>query len=114
MAERIVVVGGTRSGKSAVAEQLLAAARQVVYVATGPASGDAETAERAATHRSRRPPAWTTVETTELLAAVRAAPPGAGILIDALGGWLGSRMSAHGLWAPADAEVAPLGPQGRD
>jgi len=111
MAELILVLGGTRSGKSAVAEALVAGAggtrSSVVYVATGRAS-DAEMAERIAAHRARRPPGWRTVETQDPAAAVRAAPPGSAVLVDALGLWLAARLHAERgvLLAEVDALAA--------
>ncbi|HEV8653567.1 MAG TPA: bifunctional adenosylcobinamide kinase/adenosylcobinamide-phosphate guanylyltransferase [Actinomycetes bacterium] len=111
MAELILVLGGTRSGKSAVAESLVAGAdgvrSPVVYVATGSA-GDAEMAERIAAHRARRPPGWRTVETQDPAAAVRAAPPGSAVLVDALGLWLAARLDAEPgvLLAEVDALAA--------
>lgn len=112
MAERLVVLGGARSGKSAVAEALVAAAPHVVYLATG-AAGDAELDERVDAHRARRPSGWTTVETRDLVAGIHRSSPGSAILIDALGPWVADRMTAHGLWAARGVEVAPLGEQGR-
>lgn len=112
MAERLIVLGGARSGKSAVAETLVAAAPHVVYLATG-AAGDAELAERVDAHRARRPCDWTTVETRDLAAGIHQAPAGSAILIDALGPWLADRMTVHGLWAAPGVEVAPLGQRGR-
>jgi len=112
MAERILVLGGARSGKSAVAQGLVAGSGPVVYVATG-GPGDAELAERVTAHRAARPAHWVTVETRDLAAAVRAAPAGSRVLVDALGPWLAERMTALGLWADAGAEVAPLGERGR-
>ncbi|MGH8910516.1 MAG: Rv2231c family pyridoxal phosphate-dependent protein CobC [Egibacteraceae bacterium] len=109
MADLVLVLGGTRSGKSAVAESLVAGASRVVYVATGTVS-DAEMAERIAAHRARRPRCWQTVETSALAAAVTAAPPGSAVLVDALGLWLAGRMGAHGLWT--SDEVAPWGAEG--
>lgn len=98
MAERILVLGGTRSGKSAVAEALLAHEDVVRYVATATA-GDDELAARIAAHRARRPAGWETVETADLAGAVRTAPPAASVLVDDLGGWL----LAHDL-----SDAAPL------
>jgi adenosylcobinamide kinase / adenosylcobinamide-phosphate guanylyltransferase len=56
-----LVIGGVRSGKSRLAEQLAAATPPVTYVATAHA-GDAEMARRIAAHRQRRPAEWKTVE----------------------------------------------------
>ena len=94
MSELVLVLGGTRSGKSAVAESIVAAGGgEVVYVATGLA-GDAEMAERIAAHRARRPPAWRTVETADPAAAVRGAPAGSAVLVDGVGMWLAARPAA--------------------
>lgn len=111
MAELILVLGGVRSGKSAFAEGLLRGAACVRYVATGEPQ-DAEMAERIAAHRARRPPTWATVETRDVAGAIASAPAGAAVLVDALGGWVADRMSAHGLWPDAVADVAPLGARG--
>lgn len=63
----VLVLGGARSGKSRYAEELLADARRVRYVATGavPDGADDEWAARVAEHRRRRPPHWQTVETAD-------------------------------------------------
>ncbi|HVL98204.1 MAG TPA: bifunctional adenosylcobinamide kinase/adenosylcobinamide-phosphate guanylyltransferase [Egibacteraceae bacterium] len=110
MGERVLVVGGTRSGKSAVAERIVTTAPSVVYVATA-ASGDAEMAERVAVHRARRPASWRTVEAGAapgaLAGAVREAPDEAAVLVDGLGGWLAARMSAEDLWPPPGTALAP-------
>lgn len=106
MAERVVVIGGSRSGKSAVAEELVSGAAAVTYVATA-AVADDEMAARVAAHRARRPASWHTVGTTDVAGAIRAAAPGP-VLIDALGTWVAARMGDHGLWPDAEASVAPL------
>ncbi len=73
-AQRVLVLGGSGSGKSAEAEWRLAAEPSVTYVATGqrPGPEDAEWAARVAAHRERRPAWWRTVETgTEPAALAR-------------------------------------------
>lgn len=95
---RTLVLGGVRSGKSAVAEQLLAAEPQVTYVATGtpPDGADAEWAERVARHRADRPEHWTTVETTDLAAVLRTARTP--LVVDCLGTWLTRVLGDVGAW----------------
>jgi histidinol-phosphate/aromatic aminotransferase/cobyric acid decarboxylase-like protein/adenosyl cobinamide kinase/adenosyl cobinamide phosphate guanylyltransferase len=105
----VLVTGGTRSGKSEIAERLVAESGEGVdYVATL-APGDAETAERIAAHRARRPPEWTTLEGADPADAVEAGG-GRAVLVDSLGPWIGALMEANGLLS--DAPVEPLGPAG--
>lgn len=62
MSNVIMVTGGTRSGKSRLAEQLAEGFPPLRgYLATGQ-PGDAEMAERIARHRGRRGTEWRTVE----------------------------------------------------
>ncbi len=83
-----LVLGPRRSGKSDVAERLASRSGDaVVYVAPLTAV-DAEMRARVAAHRARRPSAWTTVETADVAAALRDAPPEATVLLDSLGTWV--------------------------
>ncbi len=105
-----LVTGGTRSGKSEIAERLVADADlPVTYVATG-ATGDAEMAERIDGHRARRPADWQTVETRDPAAALEQAA-GRALVLDSLGGWVATLIDEHRL-APTEP-VAPLGEEGR-
>ena len=93
---RTLILGGARSGKSALAERLASAGgREVVYVATAEAR-DAEMAARIAHHRARRPAAWRCVEAPLALAATLAAHarPGRVLLVDCLTLWLSNLLGA--------------------
>jgi nicotinate-nucleotide--dimethylbenzimidazole phosphoribosyltransferase len=82
-----LVLGGTRSGKSQVAEALAAeAGAPVTYVATGRAT-DEEMAARIAAHRARRPASWATVEVGPDLPEVLRRLDGVA-LVDSLGTWV--------------------------
>jgi nicotinate-nucleotide--dimethylbenzimidazole phosphoribosyltransferase len=110
---RVVVLGGIRSGKSAVAEALVADVEQVRYVATAAQrDGDADWAARVAAHRARRPEGWTTEELggepqrlVELLAGAAADEV---LLVDDLGGWLTATIDAGGDWARPDSAGAAI------
>lgn len=82
-----LVLGGAASGKSSVAERLIAGAGDgIVYLATGVVTDD-DMAARIATHKLRRPPSWDTVETNDLAAAVAGLGDRPAI-IDSLGTWV--------------------------
>jgi adenosylcobinamide kinase/adenosylcobinamide-phosphate guanylyltransferase len=98
---RTLVLGGVRSGKSAVAEHLLAAEPAVTYVATGtpPDGTDTVWAERVARHQGDRPQHWTTLETTDLADALRTATTP--LVVDCLGTWLTAVLDEIGAWSDA-------------
>ena len=98
MPERILILGGARSGKSIAAERRLAAEPDVLYVATGgDDSGDAEWAERVAKHQARRPATWGLVETIDLVPLLES--PGPSLLIDCLTLWLSRTMDTLDIWS---------------
>jgi adenosyl cobinamide kinase/adenosyl cobinamide phosphate guanylyltransferase len=116
-----LVLGGARSGKSALAERLVlarAAGGPVHYLATATVDGtDADLAARVAAHRDRRDGRFRTVEAAgDLPAALAAVPPGEAVLVDALGTWLASPAvtpawaggAAGDLDAHTDRQVAAL------
>jgi adenosylcobinamide kinase/adenosylcobinamide-phosphate guanylyltransferase len=91
-----LVLGGARSGKSRYAEGLITALPSPwIYVATAQA-GDAEMAERIATHRAQREAGWQVIEAPhDLVRALDAAPAGTPVLVDCLTIWLSNRMLAE-------------------
>lgn len=93
---KTLLIGGARSGKSALAEQLAAATGlEVIVIATGQAHDD-EMLARIAAHRAQRPSGWTTLEAPLLLAdALRQADgPGRVLLVDCLTLWLSNLLLA--------------------
>lgn len=92
-----VLLGGARSGKSALAVDM---GRRhdgaVVYVATSPhIPGDHDLDDRIAKHRDERPATWNTIEEQLDLAAAIATSADALIIVDCLTLWL-NNMLHHG------------------
>lgn len=93
---RELILGGVRSGKSRLAEELATrGGGPVTLIATATAL-DAEMRARIAAHQARRPPAWTTVEEPLALAdALRgAAAPGRCVIVECLTLWLTNLLLA--------------------
>jgi adenosylcobinamide kinase/adenosylcobinamide-phosphate guanylyltransferase len=84
-----LVLGGTRSGKSDVAERIASeSGKPVTYVATARCEpDDIDFRKRIDAHRERRPTDWHTVEEPCDLPAVLARVDGT-VVIDSLGTWL--------------------------
>ena len=68
--------------------------------------GDAEWDSRIAAHRTRRPAGWTTVEEPDVPALLRAAEPGAPLLVDDLATWLTGVLDDAQAWERT--EVPPV------
>lgn len=107
-APRTLITGGVRSGKSRIAESLLADQPAVTYLAPGPVPDravDPDWADRIDAHRTRRPAHWRTVETTDFAAALGHAPEA--VLIDCLGTWVTAVVDELGTWEERLASWEP-------
>jgi adenosylcobinamide kinase/adenosylcobinamide-phosphate guanylyltransferase len=85
-----LILGGARSGKSALAEgRALRSGLNVTYIATA-TQGDDEMSNRIAKHQERRPAEWGLVEEPVALAEVLVQQAAAGrcLLVDCLTLWL--------------------------
>ena len=88
-----MLLGGARSGKSALAVRLMREAPGDVAMIVTAEGGDDEMVERIRQHRSSRPSEWLVVEEpTEILAAVKNLDDGAGLIIDCLTLWVSNLM----------------------
>jgi len=106
------LVGGARSGKSALALALAHRHRgAVVYVATSPRiDGDDDLHARIEAHRRERPAGWSTVEEeVDLAGAIAGAPDGALVVVDCITLWVNNLVWRGGdddsVLAATDAAV---------
>jgi adenosyl cobinamide kinase/adenosyl cobinamide phosphate guanylyltransferase len=106
---KTLILGGARSGKSAVAEARLVDEPAVDYVATGasPSVEDLEWAARVEAHRARRPSHWRTVETLDLV-AVLATAAAAPALIECVSTWLAATMDDVEFWTGSPTAATEL------
>jgi adenosylcobinamide kinase/adenosylcobinamide-phosphate guanylyltransferase len=94
--QRVLVLGGARSGKSRHAELRLAAEPEVTYLASGPYPAgfqpgeDSDWAERVAAHQARRPSWWRTVESVDAADVLR--KESGVVLFDGAGTWLAAML----------------------
>jgi adenosyl cobinamide kinase/adenosyl cobinamide phosphate guanylyltransferase len=91
----VLLLGGARSGKSAMAKRLaVASGAPVTFIATAEPR-DEEMAARIRRHREERMPEWRTVEAPlDLHAAVRSAPPADFLVVDCLTLWVSNLLEA--------------------
>jgi adenosylcobinamide kinase / adenosylcobinamide-phosphate guanylyltransferase len=106
-----LILGGARSGKSRLAQQLAESAGRVTYVATAQAGQDEEMAARIEKHRADRPSFWRTIEEPVALArAVEfAASHSDAILVDCLTLWLSNLFWEHRDEGPQEGENIAIG-----
>ena len=92
-----VLLGGARSGKSALAVEIATrSAQPVTYIATSPMiAGDDDLSQRIARHRAERPATWVTIEEELDLAAGIGRVGTPVVIVDCLPVWSGS-MLHHG------------------
>jgi adenosylcobinamide kinase/adenosylcobinamide-phosphate guanylyltransferase len=115
MGETILVLGGSRSGKSRLAARLADERKPVTFVATAALDpDDSEMARRVARHRAERPPDWTTLEVPRDLETTLPGlvANGGSVLIDCVTLWLSNLLVGLG-GGPALEEEAILGALGR-
>jgi adenosyl cobinamide kinase/adenosyl cobinamide phosphate guanylyltransferase len=100
-----LLLGGVRSGKSALAIRRAGAyPGRVRFIATAEA-GDEEMAARIERHRGERSAAWETVEEPlELAGAIAAADPDAFVVVDCLSFWVANLLGR----GDREAEVEQL------
>ncbi|HKB92789.1 MAG TPA: bifunctional adenosylcobinamide kinase/adenosylcobinamide-phosphate guanylyltransferase [Gaiellaceae bacterium] len=103
----VFLLGGARSGKSALALRLARAQpAPVVWLATAEA-GDAEMAARIARHRNERPEAWVTVEEPlRLREALERIEPAHCLIVDCLTLWTANALERLGAAATATEAAA--------
>ena len=108
--ELILITGGARSGKSALAERLAMRGERVLFVATAEALDD-DMARRIAAHRGSRPAEWDTLEEPRSLPeAIRRKAVGADsaydtIIVDCLTIWVSNLLLLHEGNADAEARI---------
>ena len=106
MSKTILITGGARSGKSAIAEtQTLSFARPATYIATAEIR-DSEMADRVALHQARRGDEWRVMNAPfDLVGALRDSDGQGPRLIDCLTMWLTNLMLADRDWRPEAARL---------
>lgn len=91
----VLLLGGARSGKSALAVSLALDSKLPVTVIATATAGDEEMADRIRRHRDTRPSAWKTIEEPiDLLGAIRASAPGDFLVVDCLTLWVTNLIGA--------------------
>ena len=105
----VLLLGGARSGKSAMAVRLASDSQApVTFIATASA-GDDEMAERIRRHRESRPAVWKTVEAAlDVLGPIRATAAGEFIVIDCLTLWVANLLGEGAGAAEIESAAAEM------
>jgi adenosyl cobinamide kinase/adenosyl cobinamide phosphate guanylyltransferase len=105
----VLLLGGARSGKSALAVRLAVESELPVTVIATATAGDEEMAERIRRHRASRSASWKTVEEpVDLLRAVRSVETGDFLVVDCLTLWVTNLLGAGRDEAEFDRLVEPV------
>lgn len=98
-----LILGGARSGKSRLAQNIIGPLKRGSYVATAARTDDPEMTARIDRHRADRPHHWRTVEEPlDLCAAIeRTAPESDAVIVDCLTLWLSNLLWQHRASPPA-------------
>lgn len=90
-----LLLGGTRSGKSIVAERLAARGPSpITYLATASVDpADADHVARVERHRARRDPSWRTIEASGAGVADALERTDGTVLVDSLGTWVSGHQA---------------------
>ena len=90
----VVVIGGTRSGKSELGETIAARLGEPITVVVPGEPDDPDFAARVAAHQARRPASWATLECGSELPAALTRVRGT-VLVDSLGSWIARCPDLH-------------------
>jgi adenosyl cobinamide kinase/adenosyl cobinamide phosphate guanylyltransferase len=89
----VLILGGARSGKSRLAQELALAQRTPVTVVATATARDEEMADKIALHRRDRPADWLTAEEPfDLTGALRAIPTTHTVVLDCLTLWVSNLL----------------------
>ena len=89
----LVVLGGARSGKSALAQRLARATDAAVTLIATAEAHDDEMADRIAAHRAERPAGWITIEEPlDVAGALAGVPQHACVVLDCLTLWVSNLL----------------------
>ena len=111
MAHVTLILGGARSGKSALASRLAEqSGKRIVFIATATTLDD-EMAERVQRHQQERPAHWRTVEASRALSSAITSHASSAqlLLIDCLTLWLCNLLHDETGQAVTDSETAVAG-----